>query len=124
MKRDMELIRKILFAMEDENSNAEFTLQRKITGYTDDQIMYHLALLTEAGLIQAAGLDTYASGDDMFPIRLRWQGHEFLDAARNDDRWHKTEDAMRKTGGFSFDVAKQVLVALATQAAKGYLGLP
>ena len=31
--------------------------------------------------------------------RLTWQGHEFLDAARNEDRWNQAKKTISEKGG-------------------------
>jgi hypothetical protein len=43
-------------------------------------------------------------------VRLTWEGHEFLDAARDNGRWEKAKGAMSKVGGFVFDISKQLLI--------------
>jgi hypothetical protein len=110
MKRDMDLIRNILFSIERFPAEGGGEIL-KLEGHTDNDISYHVMLLDEAGLIKA--VDLSASSDILFiPIRLTWQGHEFLDAARDDTRWNKTKDAMAKAGGFVFEVAKVLLIEL------------
>lgn len=50
MKRDMELVRKILFKLEETVCNVtEYNL--KIDGYSMDQVAYHCAQLFEGGYI-------------------------------------------------------------------------
>ena len=45
-------------------------------------------------------------------ISLTWQGHEFLDAARNDTIWRKAKKkVLETTGGLAFDVLKAALLA-------------
>ena len=52
--------------------------------------------------------------------RLTWEGHDFLDAARNGDTWHKAKDTLFKKGlSVSFDVLKAYLIS----EAKQHLGL-
>jgi len=87
MQRDMDLIRKIMLAVEEAASTLG-TIEVKIDGYTDQQVAYHVALLREAGLLHAVDLSS-KSGLDFRPTRLTWAGHEFLDAARNDTIWRK-----------------------------------
>lgn len=49
MKRDIELIRKILLEVEKDNSPTSW-ITIVIENYPEDQISYHVKLLTEAGL--------------------------------------------------------------------------
>jgi hypothetical protein len=87
MTRDMGLVRQILFAVErDPHGFAPDEI--KIEGYTEEEIGYHSLLLIEAGLLE--GEETTAMGHrspNACVTRLTWAGHEFLDAARNDNTW-------------------------------------
>ncbi len=114
MKRDMDLIRKILFEIEQRPPLKGRFVPVELEGYTEDVINYHVMLLDEAGLIKAQNLTSH-SGGLYVPVRLTWQGHEFLDAARDDTRWNKTKDTMTKAGGFVFEVGKALLIELMKQ---------
>lgn len=75
------LIRKILMEIEKTLDGARLA-QVKIENYPREQIQYHLALSDEAGLIIAKDASSDSSLS-LMPIRLTWEGHEFLDNARN-----------------------------------------
>jgi hypothetical protein len=109
MKRDMELVRKILLRMNDyEHGYAPQDLN--IDGYTEEQIGYHCLLLGEAGLIEAS--ETSAMGmpsPSALPIRLTWDGHEFIENAQNDKIWGQAKEAIGKLGDVSFSVWATVL---------------
>lgn len=83
----------------------------KVSGYTTQQITYHLGLLKQAGLIDAlsaAGEETY--GTQWLPQSITWEGHEFLDAARGSDRWSKAKSLAREKGGaLTFEAVKTAL---------------
>ncbi len=113
MKRDMDLVRQILFEIEKQSFEDSGQLL-KFDGYSDEEVSYHVMLLDEAGLIQAKDL---SGGSDLMwiPMRLTWQGHEFLDAARDETRWNKAKDAMSKAGGFVFEVGKALLIEFMKQ---------
>ena len=81
----------------------------EVDGHTEEEVNYHVMLLDEAGLIKAQNLTSH-SGGRYIPIRLTWQGHEFLDAARDDTRWNKTKEVMAEAGGFVFEIAKALLI--------------
>ena len=57
MKRDLELIRKMVLAIEDAPSG--YAPELKFEGYTDEQVGYHAYLLLDAGL--AKGEDAYTN---------------------------------------------------------------
>ena len=115
MKRDMDLIRKILVGMEGLEESPTSTGEFQVEGFTDGQVNYHLRLLVEAGLIVAAD-----AGDEWIPLYLTWQGHEFIDASREDSRWEKAKSVvMAKTGGLSFELIKDVLLKWGSAAIMG-----
>lgn len=108
MKRDMDLCRKILIEVENAPTPA-FRTKLKLDGYSQEDISYNVMLLSQAGLLTAVNF----GGDDRSnwkPESLTWEGHEFLDAARDNKRWEKAKTAMAQAGGFALDVMKQLLV--------------
>ncbi len=115
MKRDMNLIRLLLFHVEGEEPKSD------LSSYTQEQRVYHSALLIEAGLV--AG-EIIKNGSGMptttVSLRLTWAGHEFLDAARNDTIWRKVSERLNKSG---VDVSLAVLQELLKQLLKQSLGL-
>ena len=109
MKRELELIRLILLEIEKQPYD-QGPIEAEIPGYTSAQISYHVLLLKDAGLIEAIDFSTFA-GSDWKPTRLTWQGHEFLDASRDEGRWQKALSIMKeKAGGIAFDVLKELLL--------------
>jgi len=97
MKRDMDLIREILLKVEELPFDGAFH-DITVEGRSDDEITYHVMLLHEAGLIEAADLSTLA-GMCWKPLRLTYTGHEFLDAARSQTVWVKAKALVLKTSG-------------------------
>ena len=117
MKRDMDLVRKMLFKME-QNPHGFNNKKLEIEGYSGEEIGYHAALMHEAGLIK--GIDfthLQSESPDYRPHCLTWSGHDFLDACRNEGRWTQAKEIFSQLDGVTFDVAKQVLVSLMTTAA-------
>jgi Hypothetical protein (DUF2513) len=45
---------------------------------------------------------------------MTWDGHEFLEKARDDNLWGQAKVIMAKLGGFTFDIASKVLTDLVT----------
>ena len=110
MKRDMDLIRAILLAVEDEPSSHAPEIE--IQGYTQEQVGYHAELLKEAGFVELY------NDSDMIR-RLTWSGHEFLDSARDNTRWNQAKDKLNKAGGASIPI----WIALLTELVKKQIGL-
>ena len=125
MKRDMNLIRDLLLAVEgytDEEGTPGEEVVASLTkdgAYTEFQVNYHADLLREAGLILASEMSSAGSDTSVFIFdRLTWEGYEFLDNARDDTRWNQVKRlAEQKTGALSFEVVKSLLVQLAKSAA-------
>ena len=93
-KRDMELIRLLLLEAESDTDVSE-ALKR----YSDAQQVYHLALLKDAGYIDARILnDQEGFPDGAAVTRLTWRGHEFLDLTRDDKVWAFVKKKILKSG--------------------------
>ena len=121
MKRDLDLVRKILLACEEEPGTwapEEF----KFDGYTKEQIGFHLHLMGQAGLLRT---QDFANGGSLsaIPIAMTWEGYEFLEAARNEGNWQKVKAAAQTSGGFVLSAMKEVLLKLAAAALSEQLGL-
>lgn len=115
MKRDMDLIRAMLLAIEADNHG--FAPEMAIDGYTQEQIGYHAVLLGEAGLAKVHDVTHGGShSPEALITRLTWEGHEFLDAARENNRWNKAKDTIGKIGGASLPIWTEILADLAKKA--------
>ena len=108
MKRDMDLIRKILLALEEASPPGLFLKQLpfSINGYSQQLVGYHLLLLEDAGYVR----NRPVKGDEVYPLRMTNQGHEFLDVARNEKGWKEvTEKAAKAVGGVGLSVLREML---------------
>lgn len=106
VKRDMELIRKIL--LEIENHSYGGWVDISFDDYEQENIIYHVMLMDEAGLIEADNLTTQEVVD-WKPKRLTWEGYEFLDKIRDNSVWEKTKKTMVEKGlPFALDTVKQI----------------
>ena len=120
MKRDYELVRKILLFLE-EKSTPEAIACPMIEGYDDLTIKYHLLLLAQAQLIDFEPEQT-ATGRiiRVVAFNLSWQGHDFLDSVRNDAVWTKVKSQASEKG---VSLPFEVLKSLAIEAVKKMFGL-
>ena len=120
MKRDMDLVRNILLKVE-EHEHGHAPRKVEIEGYSDEQIGYHAWLMGEAGLLHVADTTCMDSPSPVaIPTSMTWEGHEFLEAARQSSTWEAAKEKISKAGaGLTFEVLKAVLVAIS----KGALGL-
>ena len=119
MKRDIDLIRKILFEVEEFEDPWGLSSDLEIDGYDNQVVSYHVKLLFEAGLLEADDVCEMGSdGYRWWAKSLTWEGHEFLDAARDDSRWNKAKRLVaEKAGGLMFEALKFAL----TQGIKSQL---
>jgi hypothetical protein len=113
MKREMELIRELLLALETAPV-VRAQEQFKIEGYTQEQVNYHAGLLIEAGLAEGKGMCKLGDPVTKYTLhRLTWSGHEFLDAARDDRRWKTAMAKVVEMGGtVTIGVLQSVLVGV------------
>jgi hypothetical protein len=122
MKRDMDLVRKIVFALE-EHSNGFSPGEIEFEGYTHEQVGHHIYLMIQAGLVE--GLENSDGESNGIPQAeascLTWGGHDFADDARSDTIWNKAKAQVREnvtTVGFG------LLVEVLKYQAKRALGIP
>jgi len=119
MKRDMDLIRRMLLEIEADD-HGYVSRNIEIDGYTQEQINYHAFLLGEAGLALVSSIeDNRSKSPEAQVVRLTWAGHEFADSARENQRWNQAKDSINKIGGASI----QIWVALLTELIKRNLGI-
>src|SRR5260221_9662339 len=104
MKLDMDFARRILLDLEESDiATGEGPIELKYPDRPEIEATYHVQLLNEAGLIEAECLQSMDEGDfHWYPKRLTWEGHQFLDASRDEGRWKKVKDVVKeKTGGLT-----------------------
>jgi hypothetical protein len=110
MKRDMDLVRKILLAIEASERPLDSTLIR-IGGFTHDNLTEHMRLMHEAGLIEGIAAYSIEHKLKWVELRLTWSGHDFIDAARNEAVWSEALGTVRtQIGTVAFAVLKDVLM--------------
>lgn len=121
MKRDMELIRKIMFKIESDYTG-ESLRSPEIEGYDKVTVAEHCRLMYEYGL-----LDEYKSiGADNAPVilffvgNLTWAGYDFLEKIRQDTVWNRTKDVIAQKGlPMVLDVVKDISSTVITSMAEG-----
>jgi len=112
MERNWDTIREILIKAEELKPNTDLTLD-DFESSREDEIIYHVRLLDEAGLVTVEITDMLSSGQFIDVNRLTWSGHEFLDSIRNETVWSNTKKTFTEKGGvMSFDLIKSVAIKL------------
>lgn len=117
MKRDMDLARRILQAIESSDEDPRGWIELDfVDEYPKNLVSYHVVLLADEGLIEAQDLMT--AGEDGYcwlPKRLTASGHDFLDAARQEENWTEGKRLLNHVGNMSFTLLKEVLMHLGRQ---------
>jgi hypothetical protein len=108
----MDLVRAILLKLED-YPHAFAPQPFEIGGFTKEQIGYHVALMHQAGLIEAVKVTAISDpSPSAIPLSLTWEGYEFLATAKNESTWRKgTAAVFAKAGAVGFELLKSVLIA-------------
>ncbi|MCA1021788.1 DUF2513 domain-containing protein [Halobacillus litoralis] len=119
MKRNLKLIVEILKDLESRKTIEAVTNQNiYVEGFSQRETYYNLELMKDAGLIEATKYDSKLS-PFISVHKITWQGHDFLDAARNDTVWNKAEEQAKQQGQklneLPFEVAKALLIAATKQ---------
>lgn len=121
MKRDMDLIRKILLDFENGERWVK-TLNAatcKAMNGDDDNVVsddvaaanqYHMKLLREAELVDASPM-----GGGWLIESMTWAGHDFLDSVRDETVWAKTKEITKSVGSVSFSSLKTIAEGVATR---------
>jgi hypothetical protein len=121
MKRDMDLVRSILLAVEKQTSGCALE-SPEINGYSKEQIVYHIYIMVQGGLLEAQPTQTQASviPMDFDFINLTWAGHEFIDNARNEGVWKKAKTIV---GEKLETISVGVMIQLVSSLVKHQFGL-
>lgn len=123
MKRDMELVRRILFAIESEYKgvsicNLSVPEYDLVTIAEHCKIMYEKGLINEYKPVQADGTPVLA----FWVGNLTWEGYDFLDKIREDTVWNKTKGFIKdKALPMTLDVIKEIAAAVISETLKGAL---
>ena len=123
MRRDMELIRSILLSIEDVQDRHELP-NLEIPPYSEHEIDYNLDLLIGAGLINGRGSWTLGGTYHVVINGLTWEGHDLLDAIRNESVWQGIQDRAEQAGLSLTALTVDVIRQLAVSVSRSFLGLP
>jgi len=107
MQHNLDLVRRILLHLEAGEASPSGWSAFIDDGYDLGVIHYHVRLMHDARLIDA---DEIVPGQ-WWPERVTWAGHEFLDAARNEELWQETKQRVEKGAGSApFLVVHELLI--------------
>ncbi len=121
MKRDMELVRKILFYVEENYKPGQVWLRQvDIDGYDEDTITEHVLLAYESGFFQDINEVSTLGARAYWVGNLSNEGYDFLDRIRSDTVWNKTKTVITEKGlPMITGTVKTIASAFITAAAEG-----
>ena len=121
MKRDLDLIRGIIFKSEEVDANSSNYNDLNFEGYDDDTVVEHALLMYESGLIEASFVKLADGSRQLYAIhRLLSPGHDMLAAIRNDTVWNRTKEKVSSTVG---STTLEIVKGVAEGITKGMLGI-
>jgi hypothetical protein len=120
----MDLVRMILIRME-RSPYGWAPQDQEILGYSLNEIAYHAHIMKQEGLIEGAEITTMHSVvPDAMRTSLTWKGHEFLDLARDQERWNRAKAIIAKLGSAPISVWMKVLSDLLWKSVETIAGNP
>jgi Hypothetical protein (DUF2513) len=133
MKRDFDLLRWLLMKVESCEGGYPVVLTRGIYNSACHQLVIeeekfaevceHVLLLGDANLAEVRELGRSFAGLEGVAIdRLTMNGHDFLDAARDENRWSKAMKIVNEKGGGAVTIG--VLVQILSAIVKQSFGFP
>ncbi|MGL4610468.1 MAG: DUF2513 domain-containing protein [Trueperaceae bacterium] len=111
MKRDIDLIRQILVAIEKNSPNEDF-IEVVIDGKSQEEIDYHVDLIKDAGFIRESVKPNHQELS-LVPTKLTGQGYDFLVAIGN-------EKVLKKIKEFIDENAGRFVLGVVERLAVGY----
>ncbi|SIS49234.1 DUF2513 domain-containing protein [Salimicrobium salexigens] len=119
MKRNIQVIKYVLEEIESKQSNDSIQFSPDQNDpYPEDMINYHLKLLDEGGYIDAEIKGLMGGGQVNLIRSITWEGHDLLEALRNDKAVEMAEEKAEKQGSKLSDLPIEVVKSLAIASAK------
>lgn len=128
MRRDMELVRKLLIDTADNVSEYNLIIipdnQGQVEQAERDKLLkYHLEIMRQNHLLDFEAHDYLDGSCSIINVQLTWAGQDYLSNIEDDTIWNKTKNVAQEKGleiaKLSFDLLKN----LAAQQAKQLLGI-
>ena len=108
MRRDMNLVRGIMLRIEAAPGHVN-TDEMVTANHPAGVIAYHVKLLVDGGYLEAQDVSGFGKPEWII-TGLKWNGHQFLDAARDDTIWRKvTRRIGDALGSASLDMVMEML---------------
>ena len=110
MRLDRDLLRKILFQVEELGNDPGHRIQGfSVPGYDRKVVTYHVWQLGEDQYLRVQQVpEADASGSYFAPICLTPKGHDFLESVRDEEIWNQTKEAARKGGAATIELLVEI----------------
>ena len=114
MKRDLDLMRDLLFEAEDEKLH--YVRFVSVLKPSEDEVKRrgHADLLCDVGFFEKISKDAY---------RMTSSGYDYLETIRDENIWKKTKTKISLIGGSTLKIASDIALTIFTEAAKEKLGM-
>ena len=119
MKRDLDLVRDILKAVEKKSNEYDYEMLL-LENWSPDLVRYNIGLLEQAGYIEA----TKAGGEadfSWFVKTMTNDGHDFLDHVRSDTLFNAAKEFAKNATG---TITMNMILCIMQNVASGFLHLP
>lgn len=93
MRRDVEVLRALLFEIE--SADGDYMLMQTTLPYEERVLEYHFSQLEQMGLLSGAG-SMMSEGE--FCDGLTPDGHDLIDQIREDTRWNRLKSTAIEAG--------------------------
>lgn len=118
MKRDLDLVRRILCEVADSCGPLPASAFAG-PSCPIDLVEYHFRLMKGAGLMEIEEFSDF-TGTEYRAIELTWEGQDFLAAVKPDRIWDKVKMKIAKLAGDApFSVVRELAVSIAATALLG-----
>ncbi|MEY9979673.1 DUF2513 domain-containing protein [Lysinibacillus sp. RC79] len=128
MRRDMELIRKILIDTANGLDNYRLYIGRSADAdvnqvRNDEKLFYHIKIMAQKNLLNFKVIEDYGGICSVYDVELTWDGQDYLSTIEDDTIWNKTKGIAKEKGLEIAKVSFDVLKNLAMQQSKQMLGI-
>jgi hypothetical protein len=114
----MDLVRKILLALEASPAGEQGPHTPTIEGYSEEEVRYHIHLMGQADLLKVVDFTMDQTGPQAVALSVTWKGHDFADASNSSVVWEAAKKVMTKAGAGGIDVMVGLLKEMGKQKLK------
>lgn len=115
MKRDNDYIREFLLETEQDNRHIILAVLTLSSDEAAEKRYYHAELLCDAGLFVRTSSGVY---------RMTNQGHDYLEAIRNEGIWEQTKEYVAGSGGSAtLEIFKDLATGLLRKKIEQHTGM-